>query len=540
MLMAGLTSGGHDSAFCILENGKPIMHIELERIIRQKQPNGDAFQLLMDHYPEFKKIKYFTEIVHNAGHLLQDRYPYAFELIKKITSKNGGDFFYVGHHQAHAANAFYSSNFEDALVVTMDGGGWDIVERQEDGFDLCKILTFTAWIGKDKKINPIFVSEEKRFNIGETWNYITKNVFGLNIGWPHGSQVGSVMAMASYGDPEKYYNHFKVLDFKHRSLYNEKQKNVFLDLVRLGKNNEKEQFDIAAALQKYTEDAMFNLIKQLLQQSGKNKLCLSGGVALNCVMVGKMHTEFEDLVDDIYICPVPYDAGLAIGAPQYIYHHTLENDRIKWENNFTPYLGKEYSKQCILDTIEKYSELLSSENKKLDDVLHMLDEGKIISLFHGGSESGRRALGNRSIIADPRNPDMKDIINQKVKHRQWYRPFAPSILKECVKDWFVKDVNSPYMGKAIKFKEGKEKEVPAVNHVDNTARLQTVTKEDNELYYNLIKRWYEISGVPIVLNTSFNDREPIVETPEDGIKCFLNTNIDHMYFLKHGILLSKK
>ena len=535
MLIAGLHTGGHDSAFCILEDGKPIIHVELERIIRQKQPMGDSFQLLMDYYPEFKKIKYFTEIYHAEKNLLENKYPYAYNVIKDIVKNNGGDFYYIDHHKSHAANAFFSSNFDDALVVTIDGGGWD---HTPDG--VLAPTTFTAWAGEGNKINPITMAPESLFNIGETWNSITSQVFGLNIGWPHGSQVGSVMAMASFGNPDTYMDHLKAINFKHPSYWDEEVYHFFKDLVHRGWENEKEQFDIAASLQKYTEEFVFNMINQLLQQTKKRKICLSGGVALNCVMIGKMHTEFQDLIDDIYICPVPYDAGLAIGSSQYLYHNMLDHDRVKWKNNFTPYLGPDYSKKQILDTIERYEGLLNNENVELDRVLKMLDQGKIISLFHGRSESGRRALGNRSIIADPRNPDMKDIINEKVKHRQWYRPFAPSILKEHVKDWFVKDVNSPYMGKAIKFKEGKEKEVPAVNHYDNTARLQTVTKEDNELYYNLIKRWHEISGVPIVLNTSFNDREPIVETPEDAIKCYLNTNIDHVYFLEHGILLSKK
>ena len=173
-------------------------------------------------------------------------------------------------------------------------------------------------------------------------------------------------------------------------------------------------------------------------------------------------------------------------------------------------------------------------------MLKLVSESKIISLFSGKSESGRRALGNRSIIADPRNSDMKDIINKKVKHRQWYRPFAPSIMKEYTSDWFEKEVESPYMSKVIKFKPNMGPKVPAVNHLDGTARLQTVTKQDNAPYYGLLKDWEELSGVPILLNTSFNDREPIVETPNDAIKCFLNTDIDHLYFLEFGLLVTKR
>ena len=164
---------------------------------------------------------------------------------------------------------------------------------------------------------------------------------------------------------------------------------------------------------------------------------------------------------------------------------------------------------------------------------------KIISVFGGGSESGRRALGNRSILADPRSPDTKDIINEKVKHRQWFRPFAPSVLRDDVDEWFEIDVDSPYMTTVIKFKEDKRDKVPAVVHFDGSARLQTVTEDDNEWYYNFIKKFKEKTGVPIVLNTSFNDREPIVETPAHAIDCFLRTNIDYLYFRDYGILVSK-
>lgn len=172
-------------------------------------------------------------------------------------------------------------------------------------------------------------------------------------------------------------------------------------------------------------------------------------------------------------------------------------------------------------------------------VIQLLLNQKIVSVYGGKAESGRRALGNRSIIADPRNIGIKDTINLKIKHREHFRPFAPSILRECVSDWFEHDVDSPYMGFAIKVREEKRSAVPAIVHVDGTARLQTVTAKGNPWYYNFLKLWYEASGVPILLNTSFNDREPIVETPDDAVSCFLKTDIDHLYFFNHGILVSK-
>jgi len=178
-------------------------------------------------------------------------------------------------------------------------------------------------------------------------------------------------------------------------------------------------------------------------------------------------------------------------------------------------------------------------NTSDSDVIELICQQNIISVFGGGSESGRRALGNRSILCDPRSPDMKDIINEKVKHRQWFRPFAPSILREEVKNWFVRDIDSPYMSMVLHYKEEVKDKVPAVVHLDGSGRLQTVTKNDNKWYYNFIKKFKKETGVPILLNTSFNDREPIVETPEHAINCFMGTNIDYLYFYEYGILISK-
>jgi len=175
-----------------------------------------------------------------------------------------------------------------------------------------------------------------------------------------------------------------------------------------------------------------------------------------------------------------------------------------------------------------------------DEVVDLLGDEKIIAVFGGCSESGRRALGNRSILADPRSENMKDMINEKVKHRQWFRPFAPSILRDHVEEWFGIDVDSPYMSFVHEFTESSKVKVPAVVHLDGTARLQTVTKDDNEWFHSLLTKWYEKTGVPMLLNTSFNDREPICETPEHAMACFLNTDIDFLYFYDKNILVFKK
>ena len=304
--------------------------------------------------------------------------------------------------------------------------------------------------------------------------------------------------------------------------------------------SEQDKFDLAATLHAASEHVLKNLLTQVFQQLPTENLCLSGGVVLNCVAVGKIK-EWFPFIKNVYIPPAPHDGGLSLGAAQFVWHQVLDNERVIWEDNKTPYLGKTYTEGEIKEVLEstQTKEKLKYSQVSDDDVIDLLDKQMIISVFGGGSESGRRALGNRSIIADPRSPDMKSLINEKVKHRQWYRPFAPSMLRENVSDWFTRDDDSPYMNIVLHFKKDKIDLVPAVAHHDGTARVQTVTQNDNEWYYNFISKWSKKSGVPILLNTSFNDREPICETPQHAINCFLGTNIDYLYFYDYNILVEK-
>jgi carbamoyltransferase len=341
------------------------------------------------------------------------------------------------------------------------------------------------------------------------------------------------MAMACMGDSTKYFDVF------YHSGLKGGQGIDFPLLEQLANQSEQNKFDIAAGLQKATEVIVKERLDKYIERYPYENICLSGGVALNSVMVGKMFDWYPHL-KSIYVDPVPYDAGLALGSARYVWHNILDNPRIKWEDNSSPYLGKTYNRQEINESLDKF-DCLKVENVGDDRVIDILSngDGNVISVYGGGSESGRRALGNRSILADPRNKKMKDIINEKVKHRQWYRPFAPSILRDKVKYWFEKDIDSPYMSAVIKFKEEVRDLVPAVVHFDGSARLQTVTENDNNWYYNFIKKFEEKTNVPILLNTSFNDQEPIVETPEHAINCFLKTNIDYLYFRDTKQLISK-
>ena len=538
-MIAGVWSG-HDSSYCVLDGGRPVIHDEYERFIREKEPAGDSVRFLLDNFQDCDSLKYIAtctptdKLASHKESLIE---------LNSIISKNGGGIYSVGHHQAHAANTFFSSNFEEALILTMDGGGVEI-----DNFE----TAFTVWTGKGNEINCKHRFPINILNIGGLWTRSTRYIFELQSGWPLGHQAGSVMAMAALGDKEKYVKDFYIMlteDIQAASFKPPNQpkgalilgndpKHPYLDKWnKIARKSEQDKFDLAAGLQYATEIFFKDLMTQIIGEIPQKNLCLAGGVSLNCVLVGKIKEWFPH-IENIFATTVPHDGGIAIGAAQYVWHQVLKNERIKWKDNFTPYLGKTYSEQDVMKSI---SDKDGIEIKKVsdNDVIDLLYHQKIISVFGQGSESGRRALGNRSILADPRSSKMKEIINDKVKHRQWYRPFAPSILEEEGKNWFENYQESPYMSFALRFKEEKKELVPAVVHVDGTARLQTVTINDNNWYYNFLKMWHKKSGVPILLNTSFNDREPICETPEHALKCFLRTDIDFLYFYDYGFLLSK-
>jgi carbamoyltransferase len=509
---------GHDVSYCILENGIPIVHNEWERFCRKKEVIGDGLKFFFD-MESGEGVDYFTH-----GNYLgrQDRhmsmmqpdsgiYPtFDSDADQKMRS-SGAEYYEFSHHLSHAANAFFSSNHSEALIITIDGGGNEV----DDG-----PTAITVWTGKDNKITKRHVYPLQQINIGNLWSTVTKGL-GLSWGYPGGNAAGTVMAMAACGEVIP-----SLVDQFKQSL------NGNIKFTTQGNPD-----DIAASLQKATEDVIHDLVSLWLAKYPHKYLCLAGGVALNSVTVGKLYEAFHQL-EDIYVPPVPFDGGLAIGSAQYLWHHVLDNPRITWKDNFSPYLGTPYSKSDIMSSLQE-AEVNYTEVSD-DQVIDLLcKDDNVISVFGGGSESGKRALGDRSILADPRSKTMKGVINDKVKHRESFRPFAPSILREDVSDWFERDVNSPYMTAVIKFREEVADKVPAVCHVDNSARLQTVTEKDNPWYHGFISKFKNKTGVPILLNTSFNDREPIVETPTHAINCFLKTNIDYLYFYDVGILVTK-
>ena len=542
---------GHDAAYGILDEGVPVIHNELERFSRRKNDRGNSVNFFLAT-GKTDDVDFMTT---NRSGGIKDTGIESFDKLNGIIckrTKNDVSYTITGHHQAHAANAFFTSDFESALIFTFDGGGLDypdgsvhVKESLDDKmYDKETYRTCaTIWKGQDNKIEPIQVINGDWQNIGYYWARCTSVIFGLGtVHSPQGDQAGTVMGMAALGDPDKYYEYFSNLSEAnhHKGI---KQGNDWLpsnldELIKLAGESEQNQFDIAAGLQKATEKIIRNTMTPYVEEYKPKNICLSGGVSLNCVAVGKMYDWFPGV--KIFCDPIPYDAGLALGTSRYVWHNLLDKPRIYGNpQNRTPYLGYTYGLNAVNEALEKRKNEITIEKTTDSDVVDLMIDKKIISVFGGGSESGRRALGNRSILADPRYEETKDIVNEKVKHRQWFRPFAPSIMREHVKDWFVHDVDSPYMSVAVPFISNKLGEVPAVVHFDGSARLQTVAEEDNKWYYNFITCFRDKTGVPIVLNTSFNDREPIVETPDNGLDCFLRTNIDFLYFRDFGILVSK-
>jgi len=458
--------------------------------------------------------------------------------------------FFSEHHLSHAASAFFPSPFEEAIVLTADGvGEW---------------ATTTVAIGKRNKLE---IKKEIHFphSLG-----LLYSAFTYYTGFKVNSGEYKLMGLAPYGKAKFIDKIYKLIDIKDDGTFrldqkyfdyatglkmtNKKFDSLFGQKPRNPNEEKLTQFhmDIAASIQKVTEEIMIKLAKSLKNEYNLENLCLAGGVALNCVANGKILK--EKIFKNIWVQPAAGDAGGSLGAALALWHIEQNNPRKVSPNDSMngSYLGPEYDQNEIENELNKSGaiyDIINNEEELFEKTAKDLSNGEAVGWFQGRMEFGPRALGGRSILGDPRSPEMQKNLNLKVKYRESFRPFAPSILREDLKDWFSIDSESPYMlivaevnkNKCLKMTEEQDKlfgidklnikrsEIPAVTHVDYSARIQTVNNETNPKYFKLISSFKELTGCPILVNTSFNVRgEPIVNTPKDAFNCFMGTELDKL------------
>lgn len=443
-----------------------------------------------------------------------------------------GKILFADHHYAHAASVFLPSPFEKAVILTVDGTGeW---------------TTLSYGVGEGTSISLV---KDIRFphSLGLLYSAVTAHL-GFRVNWAE----GTVMGLAAYGKPSFEKEFEKIIDVKEDGSFqlnldyfsfhydlvmtNKKFAKVF-GLPRIpGSTITQIHCDLAATLQATIEKIILKITKKLYYLYKIDYLCIAGGVGLNCSTNGKIleNTPFKK----IFIQPAAGDDGGSLGAALYIYMQLFKGNK-RWRMK-TTYLGPAYTDEYIENFLESrdinYEKF--SDDELTSIVAKYLYENKIIGWFQGRMEFGPRALGNRSILVNPCNPHMKQILNDRVKHRESFRPYAPSICLEDVKDYFNINQPSPFMTISATVVEDKKSIIPGVIHIDNTARLQTVSEDENPLYYKLLRKFQAISGVPIILNTSFNMHgEPIACSPQDAFRCFIATEMD---FLVLGNILINK
>jgi len=556
----GISCFYHDSAACLIQDGHVVAAASEERFTRKKHDEGFPHKAveycLKAGKIEAKDLDYvgfYDKPVLKFERLIStylSTFPRGFfsyskampvwlkeklwipSMIRKELNYKGKILF-TEHHMSHAASAFLVSPFKEAAILTVDGvGEW---------------ATASYGVGKDRQID---LFKEIRFphSLG-----LLYSAFTYYLGFKVNSAEYKVMGLAPYGEP-KYVDQVKqlidikedgsfVMDMSYFSYHyglrmvNGRFSRLFGGPPRECESKlEQRHKDIAASVQKVTEEVMLKMAGYLHRETGMDNLCLAGGVALNCVANGRVLREGP--FKDIFIQPAAGDAGGALGVAAYIYHSVLDNPRI--ESMEHAYLGPEYSEAEMQTMLKDYA--APAKRLERDDLVRevagLIDGQTVIGWFQGRMEFGPRALGGRSILADARNPKNKDVVNLKIKFRESFRPFAPTVLEERISEYFEIDRPSPYMLLVAPVREDK-RVIPSVTHVDHSARIQSINRSQNSLYYDLIKEFDRRTGVPVIINTSFNVRgEPIVCTPEDAYRCFMRTHMD--YLVLGPYLLDKK
>jgi carbamoyltransferase len=558
----GLSCFYHDSAAALLKDGVVIAAGQEERFSRKRHDSGfpeKAIQYVLHEAgikPEqLDAVGFYDKPLLKFERMLSTyvaTFPRSFgsfrkampvwlheklwvpSIIRKELKPYKGPILFAEHHMSHAASCFLPSPYDEAAILTVDGvGEW---------------ATASFGVGRGSDIT---LFKEIRFphSLG-----LLYSAFTYYLGFKVNSAEYKVMGLAPYGKPVHFERIMKEmvhlnedgsfkLNMKYFSYdYGLRMTNGAFDEFFGGPPRKPEtwmaerEFDIAASVQKVCEEVVLKMVRHLHKETGLDRLCMAGGVALNCVANGRVIRETP--MKQLWVQPAAGDAGGAVGVAHYIYNTLHKRPRsAAWTH---AYLGPEFKDAEIARFLDeagaKYETLPDAE--LVARTAKLLSEGNVIGWFQGRMEFGPRALGGRSILADPRDPKMRDTLNMKIKFREGFRPFAPSVLLDKASEWFEIDCDSPYMLLVAQVREGK-RTIPSVTHVDNSARLQTVTRAEAPLYYDVIREFERLTGVPIVINTSFNVRgEPIVCTPRDAYLCFMRTNMDQLVVGHH--LLDKK
>ncbi len=564
MYILGINAYHGDSSACLLKDGKIVNAIEEERIRRIKHWAGfpseaikfcltdagisieDVDYITIGRNPSahfFKKIVSSIRKLKNTN-FLKDR----FSNIKRVLNVKSelahslgvsedeirAEVKHIEHHRSHLASAFFASPFEEAAIISIDGFG-----------DFSSAMFAVGRGNKIKVLDAVTYPH----SLG-----IFYTAFTQFLGFPYYGDEYKVMGLAPYGEPKYVDKMRKILRIKNNGKF-ELDENYFLHnkegvlmtwnnnaphidrlysdkvIAEFGKPRTKDEpitqyhKDLAASVQKHCEDVIFHMLNYLHKKTGLKNICIAGGVAQNSVANGKIRlmTNFEK----VYIPSAGYDAGTAVGSALWLYHQIMnKNDRYFVREAF---FGATYDDEEIEKVLKENNinfRKFASDEETIEYTAEALSNGAVVGWFQGRTEFGPRALGNRSVLVHPGRKDAKDLINSKIKRRESFRPFAPSILREFVSEYFEQDDDAYFMEKVFMFKPEKRSLLPAVVHVDGSGRLQTVHKDVTPKYYALIDKFREKTGLPILLNTSFNENEPIVNHPREALDCFLRTEMD--------------
>jgi carbamoyltransferase len=532
----GLGGSHHDFCACLVEDGRVVSAVEEERLTRVKYAYGLG--------PRLQRCLAGDYVLNEGGIDASDLdLIVANDLLNNVYALRYRDrVSWIGHHLSHAASTFYTSPFPTAAVLVMDGRG---SESNHDG--VRRSETITSFVGDESGLRTVHaiqgrlgvaartMDEPYEDSIGWMYEAVAKSI-GLTTTGAVGAP-GKAMGLAPYGTAsyvDELATFYQLRDGDFRQSHAQQtalQAFIAAELARAGQGQSADEVraDFAFAVQANTERIVLELARWLHRRTGEKRLCLAGGVALNSVTNFKIleETPFEE----IHIVPAAGDNGTALGAALHGHYAIAGNLWSPSAAAFSPYLGREYGAEEIEAAIRPYVDKIRVERpaRPFDRVAAELADGAVVGWFQGRSEIGPRALGNRSILADPRDPGMKDRINAKVKHREPFRPFAPVVTHARQAEFFTSDVPAHYMLLVPQVRDFARSLIPSVTHVDGSARLQTAVPELNPRLCALLDAFDRRTKVPVLLNTSFNDNEePIVETPADALRCFLRTDLDQL------------